>query len=216
MIAALYIDPRGPYPKMADVDCWDEARDAKKYNGPWPVVAHPPCGSWGSFRHLHTRPDRDCGPRSVEQVRAFGGVLEHPARSALFAHCDLPRPGDSDSFGFTIEVEQVAWGHVARKRTWLYVVGVEPDRVLAGVRSGGVVTHWCSGFRSSTHAMPKRYKTNGCAVPPEIKVCSAQQRRRSPPAFAEWLVSIARAASPSIGIGNAADWVAARRPGGAR
>jgi hypothetical protein len=28
-------------------------------------------------------------------------------------------------------------------------------------------------------------------VPPGIKVCSAQQRRRTPVAFAEWLVSVA-------------------------
>jgi len=40
-------------------------------------------------------------------------------------------------------------------------------------------------------ATPKRYKSNGCAVPPGIKVCSAQQRRRTPPAFAEWLVELA-------------------------
>lgn len=23
MIAALYIDPKGPYPKLSGVDCWD-------------------------------------------------------------------------------------------------------------------------------------------------------------------------------------------------
>jgi hypothetical protein len=27
-VAALYIDPRGPYPIMPGVDCWDEARDS--------------------------------------------------------------------------------------------------------------------------------------------------------------------------------------------
>jgi hypothetical protein len=29
-------------------------------------------------------------------------------------------------------------------------------------------------------------------VPPGIKVASAQQRRRTPPAFADWLISLAR------------------------
>lgn len=118
-VAALYIDPRGPYTKLGDVDCWDEQRDARKYDGPWPVVAHPPCGPWGKLRHQCTRQPADCGPIAVEQVRRFGGVLEHPAHSTLFRHCGMPWPGElPDAWGgFTIEVEQVRWGHVARKRT---------------------------------------------------------------------------------------------------
>ena len=75
-VSALYIDPRGPYPALV-ADCWDEARDAKHYDGPNPVVAHPPCGPWGRLRFLCKYQDASCGPRAVEQVRAFGGVLEH-------------------------------------------------------------------------------------------------------------------------------------------
>jgi hypothetical protein len=196
-VAALYIDPRGPYPRLLGADaCWDEQRDARLYEGPWPVVAHPPCRNWGSLRHLATADDSDCGPRAVAQVRRWGGVLEHPARSTLFAHCGIPKPGElPDAFGGrTIEVCQIDWGHVARKRTWLYIVGPAEIGPTPPAREP---THWCSGFRSSTHASPKRYKTNGCAVPPGIKVCSAQQRRRTPVAFAEWLIDIARRARPS-------------------
>jgi hypothetical protein len=163
-VAALYIDPRGPYPALLGADaCWDEARDARLYEGPWPVVAHPPCRNWGSLRHLATADDSDCGPRAVEQVRRWGGVLEHPARSTLWAHCGLPKPGElPDAYeGRTIEVCQVDWGHVARKRTWLYLVGVESLGQLPPAREP---THWCSGFRSSTHDTPKRYKQNGRAV----------------------------------------------------
>jgi hypothetical protein len=192
MIAALYIDPRGPYPKLADVECWDEARDARKYDGPYAVVAHPPCGAWGSLRHLHQRKDAGCAPRAIEQVREFGGVLEHPARSKLWEHCALPEPECSDEYGFSIEVEQVSWGHVARKRTWLYIVGVDRELVERTRKRGGSPTHWCSGFRTSKGRAPKRYNQNGSAVPPGIKVCSAQQRRRTPPQFAEWLVMLAR------------------------
>lgn len=188
-VAALYVDPRGPYPGLV-VDWYDAARDAKTYAGPFPVIAHPPCGPWGSLKHLSQHQDASCGPHAVAMVRRWGGVLEHPARSALFEHCGMPRPAElPDAWGGrTIEVQQVDWGHVARKRTWLYVVGA---RSLPPAPPPGTPTHWCSGFRSSTHRTPKAYKANGCAVPPGIKVCSAQQRRRTPIAFARWLVELA-------------------------
>jgi hypothetical protein len=183
--AALYIDPRGPYPRMTDVDCWDESRDARQYSGPHPVVAHPPCGAWSLLRHMSRGEGRDCGPRAVEQVRSFGGVLEQPAESRLWAHCRLPMPGElpDEHGGFSIGVEQVAWGHVARKRTWLYFVGIDRWLVESTVRIGGTPTHWCSGGG-----------TGRGRTPPGIRVCSAQQRRRTPPAFSEWLVELARTA----------------------
>jgi hypothetical protein len=186
VIAALYIDPKGPYPAMQDVDCWDESRDARKYDGPWPVVAHPPCGPWANLKHLHSRPEeRALGIRAVEQVRALGGVLEHPAGSLLFRRTGMPFPGELPDVygGRSIEVEQVRWGHPARKRTWLYLVGVRDVGAYPPPREP---THWVSGGRR--HAR----KGSGGFAPPGIKICSAQQRRRTPPAFAEWLVSLAR------------------------
>lgn len=258
-IAALYIDPRGPYPRMsagraldnrepADpyarpwgvIDCWDATRDARLYAGPHPVVAHPPCKHWGRLRHLaHVEcrnvfckmslragdvadngacpycdehridwNDRDCAPRAVEQVRAYGGVLEHPAGSLLWRDCDLPdavshalvqrrpKPGEFDVLiprdahgGYTIEIDQCEWGHVARKRTWLYLVGVPRDALEAPPFPGREPTHWISGGRGR---QGKKAKTT--PVPPGIKVASAQQRRRTPPLFAEYLVRLARAA----------------------
>jgi hypothetical protein len=197
-VAALYIDPRGPYPTIPGVDCWDVRRDARSYDGPLPVVAHPPCGPWGSLNHLSHGAERDCGPRAVEQVRQFGGVLEHPARSRLWQHCGLPLVGGDevdDWGGYALEVEQVAWGHVARKRTWLYIVGAPIDDVVATVRTGGTPTHWVSGGRNQ---MRKNGRAGGGVVPHGIKVCSAQQRRRTPPAFAQWLVELAATAKPAI------------------
>jgi hypothetical protein len=193
MIAALYIDPLGLYPRLPDVDAWGELRDARRYAGPFPVVAHPPCGPWGALRHLYQGAEHDCGPRAVEQVRAFGGVLEHPRGSKLWRECGLPAPGEpADCYGgFSVEVDQCAWGHVARKCTWLYIVGAPRAEVLAGIKTGGTPTHWTSGSRDN----PDRPTTRrGAPVPPGIKVCSAQQRRRTPPAFAAWLLSIARMA----------------------
>lgn len=196
-VAALYIDPRGPYPQMPRVDCWGEERDAREYFGPHAVVAHPPCGPWGALQHLYEGSEHDCAIRAVTQVRMFGGVLEHPARSRLWEG-RLPRPGEPrDEYGgYTIEVCQVSWGHVARKRTWLYLVRVDAGLLAATIRTGGTPTHWISGFRPSNGR--SSYKANGSAVPQGIKVCSAQQRRRTPPAFAEWLVMLARSVNGSV------------------
>jgi hypothetical protein len=193
-VAALYIDPRGPYMSMPGVDPWPETRDARLYDGPHPVVAHPPCGPWSKLRHLYRGSEHDCAARALEQVRAFGGVLEHPAGSLFFAHARLPEPGYLDGHGFTVAVNQVDWGHVARKPTWLYCVRV-PIALALERPPPREPTHWCSGFRSAGGKYPAHYKQRGCAVPPGIKVCSAQQRRRTPPAFAEWLVSLARAST---------------------
>jgi hypothetical protein len=192
-IAALYVDPRGPYPTMADVDCWDAARDAMLYAGPHPIVAHPPCGPWSKLRHLYRGNEHACAPKAVDQVRTFGGVLEHPAHSKLWDVIDLPKPGQVDSLGgYTIEVDQVDWGHLARKKTWLYLVRVPRSALLEPPFPGRAPTHWCSGFRASKRRYPAHYKRQGCAVPPGIKVCSAQQRRRTPRAFAEYLIHLAR------------------------
>lgn len=190
-VAALYIDPRGPYPSMPGVDCWDIERDARLYSGPHPVVAHPPCGPWGQLRHMCTQQDPTCGPRAVEQVRRWGGVLEHPAYSRLFRRCGMPHPSElpDEHGGRTIEVEQVRWGHVARKRTWLYLVGIRDVGTDPPPREP---THWVSGTRNLARRNEGR-KARGL-VPHGVKVASAQQRRRTPEAFAAWLVSLARQA----------------------
>ena len=49
MIAALYVAKGGCYSGLPGVDAWDEERDARRYAGPWPVVAHPPCQRWGKM-----------------------------------------------------------------------------------------------------------------------------------------------------------------------
>lgn len=190
-VAALYIDPRGPYPKIPGVDCWDESRDARLYDGPHPVVAHPPCRNWSRLRHLAKGDDSDCAIRAVEQVRAFGGVLEHPAGSKLWGDDDadgegglLPPPGCRDvQGGYTIDVEQVEWGHACRKRTWLYLVGVPRSAIEPPPFPGRAPTH-CVSWDA------ERARRNGYA----LKRASSAAGRRTPPLFAEYLVRLARAA----------------------
>ncbi len=45
-VAALFVDPNGVYAGLEGVEVWDEERDARLYDGPYPVVAHPPCNHW--------------------------------------------------------------------------------------------------------------------------------------------------------------------------
>lgn len=184
VVAALYVDPRGPYPKLPFVDCWDAERDATRYVGPHPVVAHPPCGPWGAFAHLCQKSEQnpELAIRAVAQVREFGGVLEHPHNSRLFEAQKLPPPGEGpDEFdGVTVEVDQLHWGHVAHKRTWLYCVRCPlpgnppyPDKTP---------THDLMGGRGR----------NAGADRGNLKEASAELRRRTPVEFARTLVAMAR------------------------
>lgn len=136
MIAALYVAKDGCYYGLPDVDPWDEGRDARKYAGPYPVVAHPPCQRWGRFWHGSTRKphqfrlgdDGGCFASALAAVRTYGGVLEHPAYSRAWEHFGIflkpPQSGGwfecDDLGGMTCYVEQGHYGHLARKPTWLY------------------------------------------------------------------------------------------------
>ena len=109
MPAALYVDvDNGPYAGLG-LDCWGVDRNAKLYDGPGPVIAHPPCGPYGAFRWNCHKQDPECALVAVRQVRQFGGVLEHPAGSALWqVESSLPMPGlfCDEVGGFTLEVSQ--------------------------------------------------------------------------------------------------------------
>jgi hypothetical protein len=141
-VAALYVETGGAYFGLEDVDPWDEARDARLYAGPWPVVAHPPCAKWSPLAYINQRrlpnyyvgDDQDCFENALYAVTTFGGVLEHPAGSLAWRKWGLPKPTRGawsttlDECGWATEVSQSAYGHRARKRTWLYAVGCElPD-----------------------------------------------------------------------------------------
>lgn len=138
-VAALYVDPNGVYADLPDVDVWDEARDARLYAGPWPVVAHPPCARWSRLAGftearfgLKRGDDGGCFAAALWAVRAFGGVIEHPAFSAAWARYSLPRPtwhgGWTTSLldgGASCYVEQGRYGLPVKKATWLYAYGVD-------------------------------------------------------------------------------------------
>lgn len=147
MIAALYVETNGVYFGLPDVDPWDQARDARNYSGPSPVVAHPPCKRWGKYWHgapckphqYRLGEDGGCFASALTAVRNYGGVLEHPAGSLAWDYFGLMRPPASggwvrsDSFGgWTCCVEQGHYGHIARKQTWLYAAHVEVPSLIWG------------------------------------------------------------------------------------
>ena len=158
MIAALFVQRGGVYWDLPDVDPWDEARDARMYAGPHPVVAHPPCSRWCRLAGLvearwgHMRgDDGGCLEAALSAVRTWGGVLEHPAYSDAWSAFDLPHPPRHGGWvrslwgGWSAHVEQGRYGHVAKKATWLYAVGVELPALRWGSapdRSPCLVS-WC-------------------------------------------------------------------------
>lgn len=181
MVAALYVDPLGPYQSIDGVECWDEARDARLYPGPHPIVAHPPCGPWGRLHRFCTRQDPSLGPLAVAQVRRWGGVLEHPKASRLWRHCSLPLPGElPDAFGGrSVDVAQVNWGHRAQKDTWLYIVA--PVVGPIHLPQGATPTHVITTSRTKRASLPE---------------CGKVERRLTPLPFALFLVGVARRCDP--------------------
>lgn len=104
MIAALYVRTNGPYFNVEGVDPWDEARDARSYAGPYPVIAHPPCQRWSKYfagsplviartgQRKIKGDDGGCFEAALAAVRRWGGVLEHPYGSYAWPHFGIPKP----------------------------------------------------------------------------------------------------------------------------
>lgn len=177
-IAALFVATGGCYYGLDGVDPWDAARDARKYPGSAPVVAHPPCQLWTNFAHLnfkryggeHNRPGNDggCFGAAISHVRKFGGVLEHPAGSHAWKAFFLEKPASEGwkhigSGEYVCEVWQSAYGHKARKRTWLFYAG-RPPRELRWERNPG--THQVGWF---DRVKPTLSKAEAIATPVEFR-----------------------------------------------
>jgi hypothetical protein len=163
IVAALYVATNGSYAGVPDVEMWDQQRDARLYDGPHRVIAHPPCSSWCQLASVNQArwgamigDDGGCFAAALASVRRFGGILEHPAYSIAWSRHGLqpPRRGSWQAslydVGLVTEVSQSAYGHPARKRTWLYSVEVEPfdldwsDRAGTHVIGAGVNTGECT------------------------------------------------------------------------
>lgn len=199
-VAVLFARADSVYKQMPECDVFDEARDARTFAGGMPIVAHPPCKRWSSLNNLvlarypHRAKEfahgNDGGlfALALAAVREWGGVLEHPAQSRAWRSFDLPRPGPNIwqrgvCGGWCIEIDQAAFGHIARKRTWLYAFGAtpplppapvnDPGRRVRVYRKRNADGSWSRMDDGQTH---------------EITHAAAEH---SPPAFARWLVNLA-------------------------
>lgn len=193
MIAALFVESGGCYFGLPEVDPWDVARDAKKYQGPFPVVAHPPCQRWGRFsdgspmkKGYGTGNDDGCFESALASVRKFGGVLEHPADSKAWPEFGLLKPAKvgwlpSSPGEWVCQVEQGHYGHPARKRTWLLVAGERPFELIWGP--------------APQRLPPNLLAQKGYEAARRRGIVSNQshnQRQRTPIEFRDLLITIAR------------------------
>jgi hypothetical protein len=194
-VAALYVATNGCYYGLPDVDPWDKARDARLYEGPHPVVAHPPCGPWGRYAKIHGTLGQDdgCFAAAFRAVNDFGGVIEHPEGShawRAFRIPDPPRGGGwilaaSSPGVWTCCVAQGNYGHRARKLTWLLFVGTNPPPSLDWSKCIRRVP----GADQATGMERRRLIRTG--------VCqrlSHRQRAATPLPFRDLLLSLARMA----------------------
>lgn len=192
MIAALYVAKNGCYFGLDGVDPWDEERDARKYDGPHPVVAHPPCSTWCQIAHVNQKryghrvgSDGGCFAHALAMVRKYGGVLEHPADSYAWPAFGLVRPSrhgwtqDISDGSWSCEVSQRAYGHPARKLTWLYYVGSTPPPSLNWDRPKpiAVVSNLSAGYTD----LPRVSKREASATPKafrDVLIAMAQNSLR--------------------------------------
>ncbi len=200
MIAALFVETDGVYFGLPEVDPWDEQRDARKYKGPWPVVAHPPCARWGAYwwggpsalERKKLGDDGGCFAAALWAVRTFGGLIEHPAYSRAWKWFGITPPRRNGGWteldqygGSSCCVEQHRYGHEALKATWLYAVGVRLPELRWGRSPPGTGRPW-DNYRCHTPEERRRARRTGIC-----QRLSNKQRKATPVEFRDLLLLIA-------------------------
>lgn len=203
MIAALYVALGGVYYGLPDVEPWGlPEQDARLYDGPWPVIAHPPCARWSHYWYggplLHKQgrrkrlgDDDGCFAAALAAVERWGGVLEHPAGTHAWGVFGIAKPPRSGGWvkaglfrtGWTCCVEQGHYGHGARKATWLYAVGCTLPALRWGPSEAKIKT---SDMWHTKAERDRAIRTGAC------QVLSHRERAATPVPFRDVLLNMAR------------------------
>lgn len=205
-VSALFVMADGPYPRLVE-DCWTQERDARLYAGPNPGVYHPPCARWTRFwwtaRHKGKGlgDDDGCFASAIENVRRWGGILEHPEASHAWPRFGIlrPTPGAWTRSLFRPDewvtvIDQLAYGHRARKRTWLVAVGAQSLPMLRWDYTGSQQAYLLTprlGRRTYVASGPGVSRSAELRKLHGIELMGRRERSLTPTPFAELLVSIA-------------------------
>jgi len=186
-VAVLFAMKDSIYKTLPGCDVYDKDRNALTFTGGMPIIAHPPCRTWGTLKAFSTAPqsEHELAIWAIEQVRKWGGVLEHPKGSTLFREtkCGLPGGLPDEHGGILIQIDQFHWGHKARKRTLLYIVGTYDLPPIP--KRKGKPTHVID--RPGKNRKKERPNSAG-----KLPWCSKKEREATPLDFAKWLVEVAR------------------------
>lgn len=94
-IAVLFVRADSIYKTIPGCDCYDAERDALTWPGGMPVIAHPPCRTWGRLKAFATAApegEHALGLWAISQVRKWGGVADaghqEPNRSDNSVWCE--------------------------------------------------------------------------------------------------------------------------------
>lgn len=175
----LFCETKSVYHYL-NCDVYTINRNALNISSCLPAIYHPPCRLWSRLRYFATwRPgEKWLGVWAIIRVRRYGGIVEHPMGSVLFKFMNCPLPGGPpDKFGgVTIQIDQVEFGHICRKRTWLYCVGLPYGEFIRVPYPGRKPTHTIASSRNKTtlsHASKKYRSYTPILLAKElIRLCS--------------------------------------------
>ena len=182
-VAILCAARNSVYKTLPGLDVYDIDRDCRTFRGGMPIVAHPPCRAWSAYCRHQAKPvdgEKELAPWCLAELRAWGGVLEHPAHSVLWDEFKLPKPGwEARGDWWSMEVNQSWFGDSRTKKTWLLFSKILPhDLPEMPYR-----LHDAKGDRRRWQVMSKHQRAATC------------------PQFAEWLIEAAR----SVAVAAAED-----------